>query len=713
MTTRAFSQLLAEHRDAIVALFVAEVERTAVSPPGVGRSLLVDHIPKFLDEIAAELARADGVRVSQEAIDRSASARRHGEQRWTLGYDLEAVIREYGVLRHCVLGAVKEEGIALSVDEFDVLAKCLSVGVAEAAGEYIKYRDQQVNTQKANLEFLAEAGQLVSSSLDYRSTLNRLTGLIVPRLADWCAVHVEGDSAREMPLAHVDPAKLEPLREIFQRFPLASDATQGYAHVIRTGEAQWVRDAESNLESVAESPEHRGLLRRIGTCSWMVVPLRVHDNNFGALALAYSDSGRHYAEEDLVLATELARRAAVAIDNARLFDLSQRERSRVEAATRAKDEFVAMISHELRTPLNAILGWTRLMRGASFPESKRDHALEVVERNANAQSRLVADLLDVSRAITGKIRINPAQVHLANLVDLSIEGVRHAIEAKRLELELDLDRANASMRGDADRLQQVVWNLLTNAVKFTPRNGKVSVRLRRVGADLELEVSDTGEGISPAFLPHVFESFRQSEAGTSRAHGGLGIGLTIAKHIVELHGGSIEARSPGTGQGATFAIRLPVSPLIPAAPGAPRVSATTSPVDLSAPGDLTGIRVLVVDDEADARELIAYVFECCQMSVRMAESVEDAMAQLETFTPHVVVSDIGMSDEDGYALIRRLRTLAAEDKKNIPAIALTAFARNEDRTRALVAGFNVHLSKPVEPSALLSAVFDLAGSAAR
>jgi signal transduction histidine kinase/CheY-like chemotaxis protein len=711
----SLADLIREQRDRIAARFVEEVQRKDLSPPGVSGSLLVDHIPRFLDEVVVEIAGTTGVRMSQDAVDTSETARRHGGQRWTLGYDLEGLTREYGVLRHCILQAAKEEGTQVSIDEFDVLAKCLSVGVTEAATEYAKHRDRQLEAERASLEFLADAGQLLSSSLDYRSTLRRLTGLLVPRLSDWCVVHIEGNDVDSMPIAHVDPTKVEVLRDIYRRYPASSDSPHGFARVVHTGTPELVAEIDpAVLETAAKSEEHLGLLRRINTSSWMTVPLWIQGNIFGALTLAFSDSGRHYHSSDLVLAGELARRAAVAIDNAKLYELSQRERSRVEAATRAKDEFVAMVSHELRTPLNAILGWTRLIREGTLAESKRDHAFEVIERNAKVQSHLVADLLDISRALSGKIRIHPAQVDLASVVDASIEAVSPAAEAKGIEIDLDLDRASAWMRGDGDRLQQVAWNLLANAVKFTPKNGKVTVRLRRVESDLELVVEDNGEGIPPSFLPHVFDSFRQSDASATRPHGGLGIGLSIVKHIVELHGGFIEARSQGRGRGATFVVRLPIRSVVSTPLSPSRVPATMPPhgnVPLQA--GLEGIRVLVVDDDPDARDLVAYVLERCGMEVRLAGSAREALAELETYTAHVVISDIGMPEEDGYALVRSIRTLPSEEKRNVPAIALTAFARNEDRTRALVEGFNVHMAKPVEPMALVDAVADLAGRVSR
>jgi len=369
-----------------------------------------------------------------------------------------------------------------------------------------------------------------------------------------------------------------------------------------------------------------------------------------------------------------------------------------------------MVSHELRTPLNAILGWVRLMRSGSLSDLKREHAFEVIERNANAQNQLVSDLLDISRAITGKVRIYPSQVDLSNVIDVALEDARLALDAKRISVHTTLDRAGSVMRGDGERLQQIVWNLITNAIKFTPKDGEITVTLSRVDSDLVLSVSDTGVGIAPGFLPHVFDSFRQSDSSAARVHGGLGVGLSISKHLVDLHGGSIEVQSEGTGKGATFVVRLPVSPLISATVGVPQVPATREserPVEL--PSAQHELRVLVVDDEPDARELIGYVLETCGMEVRLAGTAQAALSELRGYTPHVIISDIGMPQEDGYALIRSIRTLPESDKKDIPAIALTAFTRNEDRTRALVAGFNLHIAKPVEPATLVRAVLDLAG----
>lgn len=707
----SLADVLRQHREQIVARFVVEVERKDLSPDGLSRPMLVDHIPSFLDEVAGQLETLRSVRTSFDVVDASPTARVHGEQRWSLGYDLEALIREYGVLRHCILATARDVGATASIDEFDVLAKCLNVGVAEAATAYSRDRDRQIDLQRERLEFLAEAGQLLSSSLDYRSTTRRLTALVVPRMADWCAIHLDGVPEAEMPIAHADPTKVDLVRELYVRFP-PNQATHGHLDIVRTGEARLVRQIEPGFyESIAESPEHLALMQALDSTSWIMVPLRVQQHTFGVLMLAYSDSKRHYDAEDLALANEVARRAATAIDNARLYSLSQNERARVEAANRAKDEFVAMVSHELRTPLNAILGWLRLMRGGTLDEARRAHAYDVIERNAEAQDRLVADLLDISRVITGKLRITPSQVDVANVVEMAIESVRPAADAKRIRINLEVDRASSVLRADADRLQQVAWNLIANAVKFTPKNGLVDVQIRRVESDIELVVSDNGEGIDLEFLPHVFEIFQQSDRSATRPHGGLGIGLSIVKHIVDLHGGSISAHSAGKGTGATFCVRLPISPLVSTTLGVSRVPATsgTTHAAESLPTGHSGVAVLVVDDDPDARELVTVVLESCGMEVNAVASAAEALALLTTYTPTVLCSDIGLVDEDGYTLIRSIRSLPDAAKQKIPAIALTAFGRNEDRTRALVEGFNVHMAKPVEPAALVRAVLELAG----
>jgi PAS domain S-box-containing protein len=405
---------------------------------------------------------------------------------------------------------------------------------------------------------------------------------------------------------------------------------------------------------------------------------------------------------DITARREVEREQALALDR------EQAARRDAEAATRSKDEFVTTLSHELRTPLNAIFGWVRLLRSGALDEPARAHALEVIERNTRSQTRMVEDLLDVSRMMTGRFRIEPRPVDLAVVIEAAMEAVRPALDAKGLVIATRLEDAVGPVAGDPDRLQQVIWNLLTNAIKFTPRGGHVSIRLERRGSHVEVQVSDTGRGIAPEFLPHVFERFRQADSSPARAQPGLGIGLALVRHLVELHGGVVEASSAGEGRGATFTVRLPVPATLP---GVHRESTGSSPLapDTDPLRPLAGLHVLAVDDDADARELLRLAFRQAGAEVTVAESARAALAALEATAPDVLVSDIGMPDGDGYDLLERMR--AAERGSRLPAVALTAYARPEDRDRAIRAGFQLHVPKPIEPAALVRAVALVCGRA--
>jgi PAS domain S-box-containing protein len=398
-------------------------------------------------------------------------------------------------------------------------------------------------------------------------------------------------------------------------------------------------------------------------------------------------------------------------ERARLFKIAEAERHRASEANRAKDEFLAVVSHELRTPLNAMMGWTQVLRTGALTEERREQGLEVLERNVKAQAQLIEDLLDVSRIIAGKLHLTEGRVDLAEVVAAAADVVRPAADTRAVRLGLRCDPDAGFVMGDADRLQQVVWNLLANAVKFTPSGGKVEVRLRRAAQLVEIVVEDNGQGIAADFLPFVFERFKQAEGGTTRKHGGLGLGLAIVRHIVELHGGRIEAHSEGAGRGATFTVQIPICPAssrspIPGDPEAPPPS-QTSP--LSRPSGLRGLRVVIVDDEPDARELLASLFEHCEARAMIAASAAAALQLVREMRPDVLVSDIGLPEEDGYSLIQKIRALPPDEGGRTPAVALTAYARLEDRVRALEAGYDMHIAKPIEPSALLTAVAGLTG----
>ena len=391
--------------------------------------------------------------------------------------------------------------------------------------------------------------------------------------------------------------------------------------------------------------------------------------------------------------------------------LKGEQRARIEAERTAllKDEFLATVSHEMRTPLTAMLGWVQLLRNGTLSPDTVPQALETIERNARAQAKLIDDLLDMSRILSGRLRLDVQQVQPAEIVEAAISAAEPAATAKGVRIVSDLDPHTGPIVGDPTRLQQIIWNLLNNAIKFTPAKGLVTVRLKRIDYSLEISVTDTGEGITPEFLPHVFDRFRQQDASTVRRHQGLGLGLAIVKQLVELHGGSVEARSPGVSKGATFLVHLPISAAMPqrVRQTPPPAATERTPEEIPLPS-LLGTKVLVVDDDADARELLRSILAQSGASVRTAGSAAEAIQQFDARQPDVLVSDIGMPGRDGYDLIRHIRSRSTESGGHVPALALTAFARSDDRRRAIGAGFHMHLAKPVEPAELVTVVSSLA-----
>ena len=392
-------------------------------------------------------------------------------------------------------------------------------------------------------------------------------------------------------------------------------------------------------------------------------------------------------------------------------------RAEAEAANCAKDEFLSILSHELRTPLNAILGWSTMLRQKNLSEDKVARALETIERNAKSQAQLIEDILDISRIITGKLRLRVRPVNLVPVIESAIESVQLAAEAKSIRLHSVLDSEAGPLLGDADRLQQVVWNLLSNALKFTPKDGRVQISLQRVNSHVEITVSDTGAGISSDFLPFVFDRFSQHDSTTTRSYGGLGLGLAIVRQLVELHGGTVTVVSPGIGQGTTFTVKLPVMIIhLPPSDPEPLNSLVEPNGRFQASPTLEGLRILVVEDEADALELLSTILEKYGADVIAVASVKEALTIIETASDRsldVLVSDIGMPDEDGYSLIRKLRQLEAQRGGRLPAIALTAYARNDDRQQALLTGFQMHLTKPVDAAELVAVVASLTGRISR
>ena len=425
-------------------------------------------------------------------------------------------------------------------------------------------------------------------------------------------------------------------------------------------------------------------------------------------------------EERLRVITELQQKAnslqAVKDELEQLLVREQMARAEAERANRMKDEFLATVSHELRTPLSAIIGWSHMLRNASLDEATAARALEAIERNAQAQAQLVEDILDVSRVITGQLRLNVGPVDAASVINAAIDSVQLAADSKGIRLAVTLDPSARRVSGDAGRLQQAVWNLVSNALKFTPAGGRVEVRLGRSGPDLEISVTDTGCGIDPEFLPHVFDRFRQADGTITRRHGGLGLGLSIVRQLVEMHGGSVYADSPGEGGGSTFTIRLPLAGSSEPVKRGGRVTAPLVAPGTNARPDATsslrGVRVLLVDDDQDTLQMLCIMLAGCGAEVQAASSASHALELLQWYEPHVLVSDLAMPVEDGYSLISRVREFEADGPKRVPAVALTALVRVEDRARALSAGFNMFVPKPVEPSELLSAIESLAGPCA-
>lgn len=437
----------------------------------------------------------------------------------------------------------------------------------------------------------------------------------------------------------------------------------------------------------------------------LVVPLIGQQGKSNGLIYVSDKYTGEFTKDDETILIQLAQMAAIAIKNTWLYQEAQE-------ANRIKDEFLSICSHELRTPLNSVLGWARLLRSRQFDEMTTAKALETIERNAETQAQLIEDLLDISRIMTGKLQLNLRPLDLSSVILAAIDTIYLAAEAKAIKIRTDLDSTIGSMLGDPDRLQQIIWNLLTNALKFTPRGGRITIQLRRRNAHVEIVVQDTGQGIPADFLPYIFDRFRQADSTTTRHHGGLGLGLAIVQHLVELHGGSIAADSPGLGQGATFTVNLPLVGIRlepPSQPAMPSSFSRPSPPPFACNLQLNGVRVLVVDDEEDARQLLVAVLEQCGAEPISAASAQEAFQSIEQSRPDVLISDIAMPHEDGYALIRRIRTLEGQNGTRIPAAALTAYARSEDRAAALLAGFQTHLSKPVEPTELIAVVASLAG----
>lgn len=579
-----------------------------------------------------------------------------------------------------------------------------------------KSNEETLREQAEALRTLNEMGQKISAELDLHNTVQAVTDaateLIGARFGSFFynVLNDKGASYMLYTLAGVP-------REAFEHFPMPR-ATDLFGPTFRGEGVVRIDDVKLDPRYGNNSPYYGMPEGHLPVTSYLAIPVVSRSGQvLGGLFFGHPEPAM-FTERHEVVVLGLASQAAIAMDNARLYEAEQKARADAERAaaekerlyrqaeesSRLKEEFLATISHELRTPLSAILGWARMLRLGQLTPDNTAKALDTIERNARAQAQLVDDLLDVSRIITGKLRMDVRPADPNSFIDAAVEAVRPAAEAKGVRVQKVMDTGPIAIPGDPVRLQQVVWNLLSNAIKFTPRDGRVQIRSERVNSHLEIVVSDTGQGISSDFLPYVFDRFRQADQKTSRHHGGMGLGLAIVRHLVELHGGTVRADSEGEGKGATFTVMLPITPVYQVDSSGSRVHPGAR--DLLPPADtsdrLDGLRILVVDDEADTRDLLQQGLEFCGATVKVVGSAAEAIDSLKINIPDILISDIGMPGTDGYAFIRQVRQLTPQRGGKVAAIALTAYTRVEDRLQALRAGYDMHVPKPVELTELVA-----------
>jgi PAS domain S-box-containing protein len=585
-----------------------------------------------------------------------------------------------------------------------------------------KLAEDRAREQAEIVETINRVGRTLSAELDQEKLIQSVTDAATALTgAEFGAffynvVDTDGDSYTLYTLSGVP-------RSTFENFPMPR-ATEVFGPTFR-GEGTVRIDDVKKDPRYGKNPPYNGMPNgHLPVTSYLAVPVVSRTGEvIGGLFFGHSKPGV-FLERHERLIEGLAAQTAIAIDNARLFEQAQQmirdreeglkreqeARRQAEIASRSKDEFLGMLSHELRTPLNAILGWTRMLSTAQLDQSTAAEALAAVDRNARLQSRLIEDMLDVSRIMSGKMRLDAQPVDLTTVINAAVDTLRPAAEAKAIRIYVVLDYGSGMVLGDPVRLQQVVWNLLSNAIKFTPKKGSVNVTLERVNSHFEVTVSDNGPGIDEKFLPFVFDRFRQGDSSTTKKFGGLGLGLAIVRQLTELHGGTVEV-SNRSDSGAIFTVKLPIM-----AAHHPSHLETGEPEPVHPISDdglgvdfapeLAGIKVLAVDDDADSRSLLAAILAQCGAEVQTCESAAQALKSLAEFHPDVLVSDIGMPGEDGYSLIRKVRS-SENSYRRVPAVALTAFARAEDRMRALSAGFNMHVPKPVEPAELTTVIASL------
>ena len=583
-----------------------------------------------------------------------------------------------------------------------------------------KQAEQALREQAEIIETVNRIGQTLAAELDQQKLVQAVTdaGTEISGAHFGCfffnVMNEEGASDMLYTLSGVP-------EEAFLHFPMPR-ATDLFGPTFRGEGTILIPDVKKDPRYGKNSPYYGMPEGRLPVTSYMAVPVTSRAGEvYGGLFFGHP-KGDVFTERSARIVEGLAAQVSIALENARLYEAADRARVDAEKvaeekeqlyheaqhASRLKDEFLATVSHELRTPLNAILGWSHMLRTRSFSTDEMAKALDTIERNARAQAQLIEDLLDVSRIITGTVRLDVRPVEPSGFIEAAIDSLRPAADAKGVRVQKIMDTGAASVSGDPVRLQQVVWNLLSNAIKFTPKGGRVQIRLERINSSVEIAVADNGAGITPEFLPYVFDRFRQADQRSTRHHGGLGLGLAITRHLVELHGGSVRAESSGEGQGSTFTVRLPVLPVYKNGVDQRIHTATRDTLPpYACPERLDGLKVLVVDDEVDAQELLRVAISERGAHVTTAGSVQEALACIEKESPDLLISDIGMPDEDGYELIRRVRAFPAEGGGRVPAIALTAYARAEDRMKALRSGYQMHVPKPVEMGELITVAASL------
>jgi signal transduction histidine kinase/ActR/RegA family two-component response regulator len=675
--------------------------------------IMLDGMPdrqRFADVIGAELARAGrarrGLRVFGEMVGLLLS---RGNEAATIQLeDLWNDLRQTHAFRlFCAypLGRLGGRGLAHPIAEVRARhSRIIPAGTSERLGE--------LEAQVEDLRRLHETSVRLTSLLDVESVLREVlraamavqeTGRGLLSLCD-----PERPGLRLAVHAGLDD---EFLRHVEQVPP--GGGACGTAYVERR------RVVVEDTEADPLYAPYRDAARRAGFRSSHSTPLiSRRGDTIGVLSLLFAEPHRP-SDRETRLMDLYARIAADSIENAQLHQRLQQElddrrrslarehtaRAEAETANRMKDEFLATVSHELRTPLNAILGWSHILRWGKPDEETVARGVEVIGRNAQTQAQLIEDILDASRVITGSLRLNRGPVDLATVINAAADSVRLGAEGKGIQLAVILDPAARHLVGDASRLQQVVWNLLANAIKFTASGGRVDVRLEREDGQARITVTDTGEGVAAEFLPFIFDRFRQADSTITRRHGGLGLGLAIVRNLVELHEGSIQADSAGEGYGSSFVVRLPLSGRADSADTGPAAADTSRPA-------LQGTQILVVDDDQDALDMLTLVLTEAGAAVRTATSATEALALLRWIRPDVLVSDLSMPDEDGYSLIRNLRAIERESGRETPAVALTAYVRVQDRARAEAAGFNVFVEKPVDPQELIAVLAGIAESRA-